>query len=155
MDEKLALLAKVPLFAGLGPKDIEEVGRLADEITVAEGKVLAKEGAAGEEFFVILDGTIEISRGGDKIRDLGAGQFFGELALLGNVPVAPRPRAPRVQHVDDGSAAYPGADPQGHRGLDRDPDARSRLLIRRCRGRCRPRWSARGPVRCGPPPPSD
>ena len=50
------------------------------------GKVLAREGHLGEEFFVILDGTIAISREGALIRDMGSGQFFGELALLGNVP---------------------------------------------------------------------
>jgi CRP-like cAMP-binding protein len=86
MDEKLALLAKVPLLAGLGPKDLEEVGRLADEVDVGAGKELAKEGAVGEEFFVILDGTVAVSKGGQPIRELGAGAFFGELALLGNVP---------------------------------------------------------------------
>ena len=86
MDEKLAVLAKVPLLAGLGPKDLEEVGRLADEVDVPAGKELAKEGGPGEEFFVILDGTVVVSRGGQPIRELGAGAFFGELALLGNVP---------------------------------------------------------------------
>ncbi len=86
MDEKLALLAKVPLLAGLGPKDLESVGRLADEVDVADGKVLATEGKTGEEFFVILDGTIEIARGGARLRELGPGDFFGELALLGNIP---------------------------------------------------------------------
>jgi CRP/FNR family cyclic AMP-dependent transcriptional regulator len=86
MDEKLALLAKVPLLAGLGRKGLEEVGRLADEIDVNAGKVLTREGAIGKEFFVIVDGTITISRGGQHLRDLGAGEFFGELALLGNVP---------------------------------------------------------------------
>jgi CRP-like cAMP-binding protein len=86
MDEKLALLAKVPLLAGLGPKDLEEVGRLADEVDVQPGKELAKEGAFGEEFFVIVDGSVAVSRGGEPIRELGPGAFFGELALLGNVP---------------------------------------------------------------------
>jgi CRP-like cAMP-binding protein len=86
MDEKLALLAKVPLLAGLGPKDLEEVGRLADEVDVQPGKELAREGAFGEEFFVIIDGSVAVSRGGEPIRDLGPGAFFGELALLGNVP---------------------------------------------------------------------
>jgi CRP-like cAMP-binding protein len=86
MDEKLALLASVPLLAGLGQKDLEEVGQLADEIDVQAGKVLATEGHMGEEFFVILDGTVAISKDGAKIRDMSAGQFFGELALLGNVP---------------------------------------------------------------------
>jgi CRP-like cAMP-binding protein len=86
MDEKLALLAKVPLLAGLGPKDLEEVGRLVDEVDVQPGKELAKEGAFGEEFFVILDGSVAVSRGGQPVRELGPGAFFGELALLGNVP---------------------------------------------------------------------
>jgi CRP-like cAMP-binding protein len=86
MDEKLALLANVPLLAGLGPKDLEEVGRLADEVDVQPGKELAKEGAFGEEFFVIVDGTVAVTRGGESIRELGPGAFFGELALLGNVP---------------------------------------------------------------------
>jgi CRP-like cAMP-binding protein len=86
MDEKLVLLSKVPLFAGLGPRDLVKVGRLADEVTVPAGKVLAKEGASAEEFFVILEGTVKISRGGRTLRDLGAGEFFGELAMLGKVP---------------------------------------------------------------------
>jgi CRP-like cAMP-binding protein len=86
MDEKLALLANVPLLAGLGQKDLEEVGQLADEVDVQAGKVLTSEGHMGEEFFVILDGTVAISRGGAAIRDLGPGSFFGELALIGNIP---------------------------------------------------------------------
>lgn len=86
MDQKLAMLSKVPLFAGLSARDLGEVGRLADEVTVAAGKVLAREGAEAHEFFVILDGTIAISKGSKHIRDLGAGDFFGELALVGKVP---------------------------------------------------------------------
>jgi voltage-gated potassium channel len=86
MDEKLTLLSNVPLLAGLGTKDLREIGRLADEVDVRAGKVLAKEGASAEEFFVILDGTVSISRAGRHLRDLGPGDFFGELALLGRVP---------------------------------------------------------------------
>ena len=86
MDEKLTMLSKVPLFAGLGAKELRDVGRLADEVSVKAGKVLTKEGASAEEFFVVLDGTIAISRGGRHLRDLGPGDFFGELAMLGKVP---------------------------------------------------------------------
>jgi CRP-like cAMP-binding protein len=86
MDEKLALLAKVPLLAGLGPKDLESVGRLADEVDVPAGKVLTREGDSGDEFFVIVDGTVGISRDGERVRELGPGEWFGELALLGNIP---------------------------------------------------------------------
>jgi CRP/FNR family cyclic AMP-dependent transcriptional regulator len=86
MDQKVALLSNVPLLSGLTSKDLEEVGRLADEVDVREGKVLTTEGESGEEFFVILDGTVAVSRGGRHVRDLGPGDFFGEIALLGNVP---------------------------------------------------------------------
>jgi CRP/FNR family transcriptional regulator, cyclic AMP receptor protein len=86
MDQKLTMLSKVPLFAGLSARDLEHVGRLADEVTVRAGKVLAEEGAAAHEFFVILDGTIAITQGSKHIRDMGPGDFFGELAMIGKVP---------------------------------------------------------------------
>ncbi|HET9084390.1 MAG TPA: cyclic nucleotide-binding domain-containing protein [Candidatus Limnocylindrales bacterium] len=86
MDQKLTMLAKVPLFAGLSSHDLEAIGRLVDEVDVREGKVLAKEGAPGHEFFVILDGTVAISKGDKYIRDLGAGDHFGELAMIAQVP---------------------------------------------------------------------
>jgi CRP-like cAMP-binding protein len=86
MDQKLAMLTKVPLFAGLTSKDIEDVGRLVDEVDVREGKVLAQEGAPGHEFFVIIDGTVAISKGDNHIRDLGPGDHFGELAMIAQVP---------------------------------------------------------------------
>jgi CRP-like cAMP-binding protein len=88
MDQKLTMLSKVPLFAGLGPGELTQIGRLADEVSVPEGKVLTKEGGAGHEFFVILDGTVDVTKGGKVINTMGEGEFFGELALLGNVPRA-------------------------------------------------------------------
>ena len=86
MDQKAAMLSKVPLFAGCGPRDLGQLSRLGDEITVSAGKVLAKEGATAHEFFVILEGNVDISHGDKKLRTLGPGDFFGELAMLGRVP---------------------------------------------------------------------
>jgi CRP-like cAMP-binding protein len=86
MDQKLALLSKVPMFAGCTPRDLTEVGRLAEEVTVPAGKVIAKEGATGHEFFVIAEGTVAITQDGDHVRDLGPGDYFGELAMLGKMP---------------------------------------------------------------------
>jgi CRP-like cAMP-binding protein len=88
MDQKATMLSKVPLFAGLAARDLEEIGRLADEVSVKPGKVLTKEGAVGHEFFVIMDGTIDISKAGKTVNTMGPGDFFGELALLGKVPRA-------------------------------------------------------------------
>ncbi len=85
MDQKLELLSKVPLLDGLDRHGLEEVGRLADEVDLPAGRVAARQGSSGDEFFVIINGTVRIERDGQLLRDLGPGDFFGELALLGKV----------------------------------------------------------------------
>lgn len=86
MDQKLELLAKVPLLKGLDRKDLEQVGRLCEEVDIAAGKVVARQGDYGTEFFVIVSGQVSVSRDGEHLRDLGPGDFFGELAMLANIP---------------------------------------------------------------------
>jgi CRP-like cAMP-binding protein len=85
-DEKLELLKRVPLLAGLGRKEVEEVSRLAEEIDVPAGRVLMREGQTGQEFFVIVSGSVLIERGGHAIRSLGPGDFLGEIALVDDGP---------------------------------------------------------------------
>lgn len=85
MDQKIELLRKVPLLAGLNKHDLEQVSRLCDEVDLAEGKVVARQGTHAEEFFVILEGTVRIDRDGQHLRDLGPGDFFGELAMLARI----------------------------------------------------------------------
>jgi CRP-like cAMP-binding protein len=85
-DEKLELLRRVPLLAGLGRKDVEEVGRLAEEIDVPAGRVLMREGQTGQEFFVVISGSVLIERGGHALRSLGPGDFLGEIALVDDGP---------------------------------------------------------------------
>lgn len=85
-DQKLELLKRVPLLDGLGRREIEEIGRLAEEIDLPAGKVLMREGDAGREFFIIVSGAVAIDRGGQRIRVSGPGDFFGELALLAEGP---------------------------------------------------------------------
>ena len=85
-DDKLELLKRVPLLAKLGRKEIEEVGRLSDEVDVPSGHVLMREGATGQEFFVIVKGTVDVERGGRHLRTLGPGDFVGEIALIDDAP---------------------------------------------------------------------
>jgi CRP/FNR family transcriptional regulator, cyclic AMP receptor protein len=85
-DDKLELLKRVPLLAGLGRKEVEEVGRLAEEIDVPAGRVLMREGQTGQEFFVIVSGSVLIERGGHALRSLGPGDFLGEIALVVDAP---------------------------------------------------------------------
>jgi CRP-like cAMP-binding protein len=86
MDQKQAMLAKVPLFAGFSKQDLNELATQCDEVDVRAGYVLAEEGRSGQQFFVIVEGQVEIGRAGQHLRTLGPGGFFGEIALLGNRP---------------------------------------------------------------------
>jgi CRP-like cAMP-binding protein len=72
----------VPLFAGLGARDLEEVQRLADEVDVPAGRELTTEGRSGEEFFLIVSGRVGVVRNGVRIRTMSDGDFLGEIALL-------------------------------------------------------------------------
>jgi CRP-like cAMP-binding protein len=83
---KTKLLKQVPLFSRCSGRELEEIGRIADEIDFKEGKELAHEGAAGREFFVIVNGTAEVTRGNKKLRILGDGDFFGEISLITKLP---------------------------------------------------------------------
>jgi CRP/FNR family cyclic AMP-dependent transcriptional regulator len=82
MDDKVTLLGKVPLLAGLSRKELVEVGRLCDEVDMAAGRVLMRQGETGQEFFLIVDGRVRIERDGLPIRSLGPGDFLGEIALV-------------------------------------------------------------------------
>jgi CRP/FNR family cyclic AMP-dependent transcriptional regulator len=81
-----AQLKEVPFFGMLSKKELAAVGKQTDEIDVKEGATLAREGDVGREFFVILEGTAEVLKGNDRIAELGAGEFFGEMALVGDDP---------------------------------------------------------------------
>ena len=81
-DYKLELLRGCSLFRGLGKKDLELVGRLADEIDVPAGKMLIKQGTSGHEFFIVIEGSLGVERDGARLRTLGPGDFAGEIALI-------------------------------------------------------------------------
>jgi CRP-like cAMP-binding protein len=86
MEPNLMLLAQVPLFAGVGPEGLEEIGRIAREKDVPAGTVLTHEGRHEGYFFVVISGTIRIERGGRTINTMGPGDFLGEIALLDGGP---------------------------------------------------------------------
>ena len=75
-------LERVPLFAGLSKKERERVARWADEIDEPAGYRLVDQGTFAHEFFVLLDGSVEVTKDGAHLADLGPGEFFGEIALV-------------------------------------------------------------------------
>jgi len=83
---KVDLIAGVPLFAGLSKSELGQVASIADEIDLPADKVLIREGERGREFFVLLEGEAEVARKGKKLATRRAGEFFGEIALVSNLP---------------------------------------------------------------------
>ncbi len=77
-----ARLKDVPFFSSLTRKELAFVAQQTDELDVPAGKVLAKEGDLGREFFVIESGTAEVTKDGEHIAEMGPGDFFGEIALV-------------------------------------------------------------------------
>jgi CRP-like cAMP-binding protein len=85
-DAKVELLKGVPLFSKLNKQGLEEVAQIADEIDLPAGKEMATEGDRGREFFVLLKGEADVTRGGQKINSMKEGDFFGEIALVTKMP---------------------------------------------------------------------
>ncbi len=79
---KVEALRLVPLFEGLSKKELTELARATDELALRAGAVLCKEGALGHEFFVIVDGTVEVTKEGRHLATRGGGDFIGEIALI-------------------------------------------------------------------------
>jgi CRP-like cAMP-binding protein len=86
MDPKLELIKKVPLFVNCDKRSIEEIGRLAEEVDVPAGKVLMREGDSADAFYMIVNGSVRIERTGSVARELGPGQWLGEIALVDHGP---------------------------------------------------------------------
>lgn len=85
-DARIELLRKVPLFAECSKKELRELASIADEIDVRAGKKLTTQGSIGHEFFVLIEGTVRVTKDGRKLADLGAGDWVGEIALLTREP---------------------------------------------------------------------
>jgi CRP-like cAMP-binding protein len=77
-----AHLTGVPLLADLSKRDLEHVARWADEVDMAPGRHLLDEGALPHEFFLILEGEVEVTHDEQTLATLGPGDFFGEIAIL-------------------------------------------------------------------------
>jgi CRP-like cAMP-binding protein len=85
-NQKVDLISKVPLFEHCSKRELEHIASVADEIDLAQGKQLMRQGEAGREFFVLLEGSAEVTQDGERINDLEPGDFFGEIALISDAP---------------------------------------------------------------------
>lgn len=96
--DKLALLSGLPMLSVLAPRVVERLAVFSDRVSVPDGARVVTEGEIGDLFYVVESGRLVVSHGADRIRTLGPGGWFGELALL-------RPDARRTATVTaDGPA---------------------------------------------------
>jgi CRP/FNR family cyclic AMP-dependent transcriptional regulator len=85
-DTKADALERCPFFADLSRSELRDLAKVTEDMEVEEGKALTREGAAGSEFFVIVDGDVSVTKDGSEVRTLGPGDFFGEISLLEDRP---------------------------------------------------------------------
>jgi CRP/FNR family transcriptional regulator, cyclic AMP receptor protein len=82
MTDYQAHLSAVPLFSECSKSELKCLARHTADVTAEAGQVLIKEGHGAYDFFVIVAGEAEVSRGGEIVATLRAGDYFGELGLL-------------------------------------------------------------------------
>src|SRR3954467_6301078 len=97
--DRQKLLAQVALFSACTDKELDRLARHAEIVDFRAGDVLMTEGEAGPEFYVIIDGEVGITSGGETLAKLGAGAYVGEQALLD-----PGPRTATVTALRDTQA---------------------------------------------------
>jgi MFS family permease len=83
---ELALIRSLNLFAPLPAHTLEDVAGRFVEVATSPGEVVIKEGDAGDRFYVVEAGEVEVSEKGRPLARLGPGKYFGEIALLRDVP---------------------------------------------------------------------
>jgi CRP-like cAMP-binding protein len=82
MDDKAAIVARLPIFASLERRSLEAIATLAQLVSMPAGTVLIGEGEATESFYVIVTGTVHVTRNGEFVRSMSDGGFVGEIALV-------------------------------------------------------------------------
>jgi CRP/FNR family cyclic AMP-dependent transcriptional regulator len=79
-------LRGVQMFAACTDKELAQIARACDELTVEADSTVVEEGAPGEGFYLIVSGEAEVTRGGRRVATVGPGEYFGELSLLDEAP---------------------------------------------------------------------
>ena len=74
------------MFRSVSRKGLRSIVQATTELEVPARKELVREGDMGRHLYVIVEGTASVIRGGQKVADLGPGDFFGELAFLDHSP---------------------------------------------------------------------
>jgi CRP/FNR family cyclic AMP-dependent transcriptional regulator len=84
-DAPVDLLRRVPLFSDLDDRELRQIASSMKERTFTAGDSITQEGKGGVGFFVIADGSANVTVGGDTVRTIGAGDYFGEIGLIADI----------------------------------------------------------------------
>ncbi|MCI4352569.1 MAG: cyclic nucleotide-binding domain-containing protein [Thermoplasmata archaeon] len=83
---RVALLGAVPLLSKLTPSQLEKIAATGADRTFHRGETIVRQGEKGVGLYLLLSGSADVRRSGQKVASLSAGQFFGEAALLVDTP---------------------------------------------------------------------
>lgn len=73
---------RVPLFSSLTREQRARIARASTEVTLPPGYRIVSEGSASNDVYVLMSGTVDVTRDGERLATLGSGDFFGETAAL-------------------------------------------------------------------------
>lgn len=85
-EQRLALLRAIDLFAPLPAPTLEGLARALFPVHVEAGRELFRQGEVGDRYYIVADGEVEIVSDGQVVAVTGPGGYFGEIALLRDVP---------------------------------------------------------------------
>ena len=83
---ELSLLRSIPIFAPLPGTPLEHLAARLLPLRVDAGTVIVKQGDSGDRFYVVAEGEVDVSVDGARVSELGPGGYFGEIALIRDVP---------------------------------------------------------------------
>ena len=124
--QPLDTLAAIPLFSGVSKRHLKRLVDQAKEVRHESGRVLAQEGLGALAFHLVLEGTVEALRGDTVVRELGPGDYFGEISMIDG-----KPRSLTVRAVTSvRTLAIPHA--AFDKLVDEEPTVARTLLVELC-----------------------
>ena len=86
-DAKMELLKRVPLFADISSRQLDLLAVKLVVVPFRKRAVIVRRGEPGRDFFIVREGRVAaLGQAGEKLREMGPGDFFGEIALLRDTP---------------------------------------------------------------------
>lgn len=85
-EDKIVRLREIPILEGCSERQLRSVAKIARVFDVMAGTVLARAGEPGDEFFLIIDGSVQVQVSSEKRVLMHPGEFFGEMSILDGGP---------------------------------------------------------------------